>query len=164
MNIDKTNYQTGNRAIASILLLYYHIIKDNGFGNDQNVYLESLGFDAYEYLDTVVSEDYAFEIEESLLREGAVVYLLCELNDLISEYEKDYIQQKQMIKLLDAYNKHKLDIIPEANDIFKIVTTSSASFSYKVYNEKLELIYKEYILKRFRKLIGEQLKIESSQN
>jgi hypothetical protein len=56
MIIDNTNYEIGNKAIASILLLYYHLLNEGGVTNAQALYTAPNGFSVYELLDVKVQE------------------------------------------------------------------------------------------------------------
>ena len=62
--------------MASVLLLYYHLIQENGFTNDQTVYIDTQDFDGFSFLDVKVDESYCVEIDELLLREGAIIFLI----------------------------------------------------------------------------------------
>jgi len=79
MHIDSENRTLGNRAMASVLLLYYHLIHEGGFTNDQMVYVDRQEFDVFSYVDVVVSPEQQYEIDQRLLRRGAAIGLLCEL-------------------------------------------------------------------------------------
>ena len=51
MVIDKDNCHIGNKAMASVLLLYYHLIKEGGFTNDQTIYIDPDDFNGFKYID-----------------------------------------------------------------------------------------------------------------
>ncbi len=47
MRIDELNYEYGNKAMSSVLLLYYHLVSSGGFSGDETVYLDQDSFDGY---------------------------------------------------------------------------------------------------------------------
>ena len=153
MLIDDSNYHKGNKAMASVLLLYYHLIQENGFTNDQTVYIDTQSFDGFSFLDVKVDESYCVEIDELLLREGAIIFLICDLNDLISNCSGFYLLDKLMIKTIDAYEKGRLSAIPETADLIDLINTPTYNFDYKKYRKILEGIYQKYVLNKFRNMI-----------
>ncbi len=84
MIINDDNYIEGNKAVASALLLYYHLATEGCFCGDETVYIDPLLFNGFRYLNVVVEESHHPEINEKFLREAAIIYLLCDLNDMIS--------------------------------------------------------------------------------
>lgn len=153
MIIDSENYKTGNKALASVLLLYYHLIQEGGFTNDQTVCIDPDDFNGFNFLDVKVNGDLNLEIEEKLLREGAVIYLLCELNDMIQNYENDYLKQKTTKKIIAAQNQGKFSSIPETEKLFETLKWSEKKFDYETYNKHMSEIYKNYVVRRFRKMV-----------
>ena len=77
------NCSAGNRAMASVLLLYFHLLREGGITNDQAVYIDADDFDPFAYASVEVAPELDPEIDQALLREGAVVFLLCDLYDVI---------------------------------------------------------------------------------
>ena len=153
MLIDSTNYRMGNKAIASVLLLYYHLIREDGFTNDQTVYIDTQDFDGFSFLDIEIDDSYCEEIDELLLREGAIVFLICDLNDLIEECSDSYLLDKLMVRVIDAYEKGKLSAIPETADLINLINTPSYDFDYDKYKSILEGIYQKYILNKCYRMI-----------
>lgn len=45
MEINSENCSVGNKAMANVLLLYFHILSEGGITNDQTVYLDTDFFD-----------------------------------------------------------------------------------------------------------------------
>ena len=87
MLIDSKNAVQANRAMASVLLLYYHLLREGGLTHEQTVYVNLDDFDACEYLTAEVTKEQRNETDQQMLREGAAIYLLCELNDVVTDYE-----------------------------------------------------------------------------
>ena len=87
MLIDFENAVQANRAMASVLLLYYHLLREGGIIHEQTVYVNLDDFDAFEYLTAEVTKEQRNETDQQMLREGAAIYLLCELNDVVTDYE-----------------------------------------------------------------------------
>ena len=84
------NCEIGNKAMANVLLLYFHILTEKGITNDQTVYLDEQEFDPEKFIDVVVSDSASVDIDESFLREGAIIFWLCELNDVVGEYDDSF--------------------------------------------------------------------------
>ena len=138
--------------MASVLLLYYHIVRAGGISNDETVYVEQR-FNPYDYLDVEITDGIAGEIDEQLIRQGAVVFLICDLNDMISEYDDSYLDQFTTQKILSVCENGLMDSIPESKDIVKLIE-SSYSFDYDQYHELLNGIYQRYIKNTFCSLVG----------
>lgn len=154
MVIDDSNYKKGNQAMACILLLYYHLIREDGITFDQTVYIETWGFDGFSFLDVKVDEAYCEEIDAILLREGAIISILCDLNDWISNYDDTYLLQAPVINVIDAYEQGKFSAIPETADLITLINTSSYDFDHKKYRTILNSIYQKYVFNKARKIIG----------
>lgn len=147
MIIDNLNYEIGNRAIAWILLLYYHLLDEGGITHDQTVYLNQNDFNGFDFLDIEVRnpENMSLGLDEKLIKEGSIIYLLCELNDMITEYERDYNSQPFTQKICKALKLYKNTPIPEVGLLLKQVLVAESEFNFSAYNEILQDIYKKYV-------------------
>ncbi len=152
MKIDSENTMTGNEAMASVLLLYFQIVSGGGIQNDETVYLDPEKFNGFNFLDVGVEESFTPEIDETLIRQGAVIYLLCDLNDMISEYDDDYLSQDITMKILAAAKEGKMSAIPETKELIEIISKSEDALDYKAYQEQRDLIYSKYVLGTFTRL------------
>jgi hypothetical protein len=125
--------------MAQVLLLYYHLISEGGFTNDQTVYIDRDNFDGFSFLDSkVIEKDCSLDIDGKLIREGAVIYLLCDLNDMVGEYEEDYLQQNYMMKIINSLSNQQTKTVPEAIDLVTLVSRGEESLDYSEYGKKLE--------------------------
>ena len=141
--------------MASVLLLYYHLLVEGGITNDQAVYVDQNIFDGYSFLNIEVTEqNNESEINEKLIREGAVIYLLCDLNDIIGEYEDNYLKHEYTIKLNKAYKEGLLSSIPETKELFEIIMVPEKEMNYKLYNQCLNNIYNKYVVGMFSELLS----------
>ena len=157
MEINGSNYQVGNQAMASVLLLYYHLLVEGGITNDQAVYVDQNIFDGYSFLNVEVTEqNNDSEINEKLIREGAVIYLLCDLNDIIGEYEDNYLNHEYTIKLNKAYKEGLLSSILETDELFKLIIVPEQELNYNLYNECLCNIYNKYVVGMYSELLCRQ--------
>ena len=152
MKIDKANYELGNKAMASVLLLYYHITSGGGFSGDETIFLDPSVFDGYSFLDVVVTDGYEVDIDQKLIREGAVIYLLCDLNDMLSEYEDDFLNQQITINILKAYREGKLSAISETDQLFALLNVPEQEFDFKSYIEIMHAIANKCIVGVFNEL------------
>ena len=155
MEINENNYQIGNKAMASVLLLYYHLINDGGFTNDQTIYLDNNDFDGFSFIDTKVNEsNCSLDIDERLINEGAIIFLLSELNDMIGEYDEDYLKQEFTNKIINSLQTRKTSYIPEANTLVELVLQGEDSLNYDKYSSLLKSIYNKYVLSKFKSFVS----------
>jgi hypothetical protein len=155
MVIDDTNYRAGNKAMASILLLYYHLINEDGFTNDQTVYIDHQDFDGFSFIDTkIIEKNMSFDLDENLINEGAVIYLLCELNDMIADYDKDFLHQSYTEKIIKALATRKLSYVPEVGKLIVKLSQGMDELVYKDYAEALNEIYEKYVLFKFKSFVS----------
>jgi len=150
MIIDDINYKIGNTAMASVLLLYYHLLNEGGITNDQTVYLDPKDFDGFKFLDVKIesSSNISLDLDETLIREGAAIYILCDLNDIIMEFE-DFQSQPEINKYIEVLKHHSDSPIVEVNLLLKLISTPEKEFDYSKYNEILQGIYKKYVYEFF---------------
>jgi hypothetical protein len=147
MIIDNTNYEIGNRAMASVLLLYYHLLDEGGITNDQTVYLDPENFNGFNFLGVEVreQESESLGLDETLIKEGAIVYLLCDLNDMIAEFDEDYRKQPLTESICSALEAHKNSPIPEVDSLLRQVLVAESELNFSAYNDILQSIYKKYV-------------------
>ena len=155
MEINENNYHLGNKAMASVLLLYYHLLQDDGFTNDQTVYIDRDDFDGFSFIDTKIIEDRcSLDLDEQLINEGAVIYLLSELNDMVGEYDENYLKQDFTQKIINTLQNRKTHFVPEANDVVALVTRGEDTLSYDAYSTLLKTIYKKYVFSKFKSFVS----------
>jgi hypothetical protein len=70
LDLDPQNPYAANGAMASVLLLYYHLLREGGITNDQTIYVNADDFDPFVYLNIKVPRELS-DIDQTLLREGA---------------------------------------------------------------------------------------------
>lgn len=153
MLIDSSNYSEGNRAMAWVLLLYYHLLDEGGFTNDQTTFVEHSEFDAFQLCTVEVDDEANIQIDGSLIREGAVIHILSRLDDFISEYEDNFLGQPFVKATFVAHGEGKLSAIPEADDIFRLMSVGESGFDYPAYRAILATIFNKYVVARFRRLL-----------
>ena len=156
MIMNENNTDIGNRAIASVLLLYYHLLLAKGFSHAETVFIDPEEFDGFSYLEVSVEEadNSSLEIDEKLLREGAIVYLLCDLNDQISEFDQDYLKQEYTNRIINEYKSGNMTAIPEVSELFTVIlNVPEQEMDYKKFSKILNLIYTKYVVGKFKELI-----------
>ena len=139
--------------MASVVLLYFHLLKERGITNDQTVYVNFDDFDAFAFLKVEVSADQGTDTDQTLLREGAVIHLLCDLNDVVGEYETDFLTQPLIQRIIAANSEGQLAAIPEAADIIEMVSAGESQLDFAVLAGRLKHVYQKYVLSRFRALL-----------
>ena len=142
MIINNTNCEIGNKAMASVLLLYYHLVNEGGITNDQTVYLDPTNFNAYDFLGVAIADE-SLDLDGDLISEGAIIYLLCDLNDMIDE--EDFHTQSQTKEIIAALEGHQHSPVPEVALLLKQVSVSEAEFNYGEWSRLLQDIYKKYV-------------------
>lgn len=137
----------GNKAVASALLLYYHLAREGCFCGDETVYIDIDLFEGFRFLDVVVEDGYKPEINEDLLREAAIVYILCDLNDEVVEQEEYFLSSKITNQCIDAYKDGKFSAIPEVETIFSDLMSikSESEFNFEKFSDVLSKVHAKYV-------------------
>ena len=153
MLIGDDNYLLGNKAMAWVLLLYYHLITEGRITKDQNVYVDPEDFDAFSFLGVDVQESHSNEINQSLLREGAEVYLLCELNDCLDEFDEKFLSHPKIKEIVSAFEGcHELEI-SEINSLVRLLSVPETEFDWEAYLSSIANIREKYVVGRFKRLV-----------
>jgi hypothetical protein len=152
LHIDSTNYSTGNRAMASVLLLYYHLLRDGGITNDQTVYVDHGDFNAFDFLGVTAAPD-DNEIDVELIREGAVIYLLCDLDDAMADNGNYFRQAPYFQRIVAALTARPPSCVPEATAILRLISASEAESFQEEYRALLTTVYERYVVARIRALL-----------
>ena len=143
----------GNKALASILLLYYHLCIEGNFSGDETVYIDSEDFNGFDFLQVEIDSS-IIDIDQKLIREGAVIYLLCDLNDLVVEHEQSFMSLEHTQKILEAARGGKMSEIPETKILFGLFDTNETSFDFVKYNDTLRGIYSKYVKGRISSIVS----------
>ena len=93
-------------------------------------------------------------ISEDLLRKGALVYLVCELNDMVAEYEENYLSQEHTQKILQSLTQINSNDFPEIKELTEVVSLGENGLNYRKYESILVNIYKSYVYSRFKSILG----------
>jgi hypothetical protein len=155
MFINWDNFQVGNKAVAAILLLYYHLLQEGGFTNDETVYLREMEFDGFAFMNTRMLKNCESHIDVLLINEGAAIYLLCELNDQIINYEDDFLSQPYTQKIISFYQSNSQYFFFEFAEVMQLVLSGESRFNYAVYKVQLAKIYKKYVVEKLQTLCNE---------
>lgn len=149
MRIELFNASEGNSAMAAVLLLYYHLVLEGGITHDQTVYLNPNDLDPAVWITVEVDSDLQPEIDQTLIREGAVVRLLCDLKDMIDDFDEAFALQPFTKKLLTTNRTAVLAAVPEAEQIFALLENCRGAPNYSVLREGLAGIFERYVRRRF---------------
>ncbi|NVJ61741.1 MAG: hypothetical protein HWE27_15205 [Gammaproteobacteria bacterium] len=152
MKIGDLNYMEGNKAVAQALLLYYHLAREGCFSGDETVYIDPETFDGFRYLDVVVEDNYNPEINEKFLREAAIIFILCDLNDEITEHDDSFHYAEITKKAIAKHKEGLMTAVSEIDVIFSLLDSDEANFDFSKYNEVLREIYDKYIFGFFKQL------------
>jgi hypothetical protein len=154
LRLDLQSSLIANRAMASVLLLYYHLLCEGGITNDQTIYTNADDFDPFAHLTVEVANELS-DVDQVLLRQGAAIHLLCDPNDMVGEYESDYLQQPLVKKILTALADAEGAVIPEAAAIAKEVAAGEHHLKYQELAAGLASVYERYVVSRFRALVAQ---------
>lgn len=150
--------QSGHRAIAWILLLYYHLLREDGITHDQTVYVDAEEFNAFESIALEVALDQQGEIDQQFIRRGAAIYLLCELNDMVTDYEADYLEQPFTQRVLNALASEAVRAaIADVSEIVKTVSRVQAPLDNAVFQSMLQEVFTTYVVQEFKTLAAHNL-------
>lgn len=152
MIIDDTNHMAGNNAMGAALLLYYHLASEGRFSHAETVFIDPEHFEGFRFLDVEVENEAGVDIDQTLLREAAVVYCLCDVNDMLSEHEDWFRSTSIVEKFVAAHDDRKLSAVPEATEIVRLLRTPEEDFDPAHYHEVLARIYDRYVLGTFKRL------------
>jgi hypothetical protein len=156
MLIDDHNAYQGNQTMAWVLLLYYHLLREGGITHNQTVYVDSGQFNAFDYVAVSVAQNLENDIDQRLIRQGAVIYLLCELNDMVIDYETDYLEQPYTKRVLSALSSESaLAAVPEVSEILQVVSAVQATLDYSAFRSMLRQIFSTYVFHEFKALTSE---------
>jgi hypothetical protein len=156
MIIDRNNYEIGNKAMASVLLLYYHLIEENGFTNDQTFYVNQDDFNGFDFLNVQIEEksNESLDLNEDLIKQGAVIYLLSDLNDIIGEYDDCYLSEPRAKKIITALETNKTSPIIEVEALLEHMSVPEDEMDFQEYNKLLKTIYIKYVRGFFTKILA----------
>jgi len=152
LRLDAESSLKANRATASVLLLYYQLLREGGITNDQTVYVNADDFDPFAYLSVEVSSQLS-DVDQDLLREGAAIHLLCDLNDMVVEYEPDHLKLPLVKRILAALTAEECASVPEATAIAKEVAAAEGKLNYQDLAVSFARVYERYGIGRFRALV-----------
>lgn len=154
MLIQLANSSVGNRAMASVLLLYYHLLKEGGFAHAVTACVAPDDFNGFDFLDVRVAPNLG--IDEKWLREGAVIYVLCELNDIVLERDGSHLAMQFAQKITGLFKDGKLAAIPECADVIKQALADAHAFDSAAYQQALTVIFERYVVGRVRAILPPQ--------
>lgn len=143
----------GNRAMASVLLLYFHLLREGGITSDQTVYIDADDFDPFAYASVEVAPELEPDIDQSLLREGAVVFLLCDLYDVIGEFESSYLDLPWAARALACLSGAGRAAVPEVGPIVEMVASGASTLDHGLLQARIAEVYQRYVVSRMRALI-----------
>ncbi|WP_445362175.1 hypothetical protein ACJJIQ_13570 [Microbulbifer sp. ANSA003] len=141
----ENHFEVGNRAMSSVLLLYYHMIDEGGFANGQTAYINYDDFNGYEYIKVKLTEENgeSLGINEHLLQQGATIWILCILHNHFTEddaYRPS--RDNRLVKLLEEYGTRH---IPEIYDYLNCILPPTTPFEFQIYSDVLTTIYEKYV-------------------
>lgn len=137
--------------MAASLLLYFHIARENGITNDQTIYLDSFDLNPFDLINIEFDKEILVDIDQDLVQKGAIISLICDLDDLISNYEDDFKSQEQFNKLYNALFSVK-DKVPGLRKLLSILWLDENNFDYSTYKQVLNEIVQKEVFSKFTEL------------
>lgn len=149
MKINIENVELGNRAMAQVLLLFYHLLREGGITHDQTVYLDLEQFDPFKFLDVQVeNQGTKLDIDETLLRDGAFITMIIHLDDMVCEFEDDFLAHKFTRKILDKLRANKKSLPKEGDSILKLYETPESQFNYPEFQIIKQQLFEFHVVHR----------------
>jgi hypothetical protein len=79
--------------------------------------------------------------------------MLCDLNDIVGEYESDYLKQPHMKRIFAAFRAVPSSPVPEVQGIVSMVEAGESNLDYEAFSQQLAAVYKRYVVARFATLL-----------
>lgn len=143
--INAENYTQAIAAIRDILYMYYDLVESyEGFGHS----IETGSFDPIFFADCYLfeREGTTLGIDVNILHEGAAVAILCKLSDYWDDNDMS-VEDEFLLQVKQILSEGKLDHLPLAEQAIKIAFDDEEEF-----RDTLDEVYKNYVVRRFRKL------------
>ncbi|NVJ98437.1 MAG: hypothetical protein HWE25_09810 [Alphaproteobacteria bacterium] len=145
MKISRENCELGFQATAAILLLYRELAHAGKIENDEGVYLQICNVDPFDCANIDIDDDLADEIDEEFIRCGGAVALLCELNDIISENEDDFLQHPLLGKILGTFRAGNVSRIEQISQIVELFNVSEMEFNFARFRQILDAALNRFV-------------------
>ena len=139
LRINRENIQVGQKALTILFRLYSTLIEEQGFDHAQADWIDPDDFDGFSFLDVEVAE--GVDLDQRLLRQGAIIFLLCHLHDMTLEFGEDFYRQEFSQRIIRQFHKGRMAAIPEVAQLMATIDTDHGSFDYMAYREVLDKIY-----------------------
>lgn len=149
--------------MAWVWLLYYFILKEGGITHSQTVYGDGFGFDPFVLCTVEVDDELAGEMDASLIQEGAIVHMLCDLNDWLDNDVIDQPMLEEVVSFLEypyvkrmllAQKAGHLSAIPEFGEILQLLSVKHPVFPYEPYKKLLDTIVDRYVRGRWAAVLA----------
>ncbi len=153
MVVDESNCEFGRDAMMYASFFYYQLLEEGGFSCGQTSYWLFDGATCWDLLDFKVIEPkgVSLGIDDTFIREAALVYILCMLVNQYAESEpQDY--PKADDHLLKVIKKKGLALIPEIPQIIDNVRNTDLDG----FNNTMVVIFNSYVKGRFAKLMEQR--------
>lgn len=150
MIIDKSNYEFGRDAMMHASFFYYQLIEEGGFSCGQTSYWLFDGCTCWELLNLKVIEPsgVSLGINETFIREAALIYILCMLVNQYEELEPEEYPKSDDRAVILIRDKG-VTLIPEVSQIIDSIDNGNIEHFYTA----MSAIFKKYVQGRFLKLI-----------
>jgi hypothetical protein len=139
--------------MASVLLLFYHLLLNGGFSIHITHCIDQEDFDAFDYLNVEVVEEAHQDVDQDLLREGAAIFLICELNDVVEDLEKDYLDHPYTKKVVQALSRNAASVIPQTTKLLELVRAGKIGAEWE---KVLDEVFTDCVVRRFASLLRAQ--------
>ncbi|MBB5366131.1 hypothetical protein [Deinococcus humi] len=143
------DYPEASQALRDILFLYVEMAESYaGFGHA----VETGTFDPYQYLDAeaVPSFESSFPVHIDVLRQGAVIALLCRLYDIWCDVEDLNDSSTSMIRTALAHGRFWR--FPEVDQLLTEAFERNPPFEDPWLDNALKPIYQTYVASYFARL------------
>ncbi|WP_445365672.1 hypothetical protein ACJJJB_02480 [Microbulbifer sp. ANSA001] len=153
MIVDESNCEFGREAMMYASFFYYQLIEEGDFSCGQTSYWLFDSFSCWDLLDLKVieSEGVSLGVDETFIREAALIYILCMLVNQYEELEPEEYPKSEDQAVIVIKDKG-LDLIPEVSQILDSIDKGNL----ELLNAAMGIIFKKYVQGRFIKLIEQR--------
>jgi len=151
--VDESNCEFGRDAMMHASFFYYQLLEEGGFSCGQTSYWLFDAATCWDLLDFKVVEPkgVSLGIDDTFIREAALVYILCMLVNQYAESEpQDYPNADD--HLLRVVKEKGLVLIPEISQIIECVKNTDLDG----FNSSMVVIFNSYVKGRFAKLMEQR--------
>ena len=104
-------------------------------------------------VNATVSEDVSVDIDQALIRQGAMVYWVCEINDVVGEYDDSFHSHPYFTEVFEKLKQHCSAVYPEVASLLGLLAVEEDCLNYQQYNSAIKAVFKKYVFERMQSIV-----------